>query len=198
MSVSRLWWIPWLGAILALPISTYVVFWMSFYVLAELDEGWRPTWMGNSSYADILVITPDNSTTGYSVELIPVSSAASYRESHRGATFLIPTDRQEELKKRLQDDLHLSWNTFDVKRISDRQQEVTLYFMDRTDDSHGSRYKADSDGVQLERYRYISDRGGIGIVLIAMLLTAAVHAIVLVYCVYRAVRRGRASVSADV
>lgn len=198
MTVSRLRWMPWLCAILALPISTYVVFWMSFYVLADLDEGWRPTWIGNSSYADILVITPDNSTTGYSVELIPVSSAASYRALHRGATFLIPTDRQEELKKHLQDDLHLSWNAFDVKRISDGQQEVTLYFMDRTDDSHGSRYKAASDGVQLERYRYISDQGGIGIVLIAMLLTAAVHAIVLVYCVYRAVRRGRASVSADV
>jgi len=154
--------------------------------------------MGDSSYADIIVVSPDSSIAGFSVEMIPVSSVASYRASHRGATFLIPSDRQEELKMRLQDDLHLSWNTFEIKRISDRQQQITLYFMDRTDDSHGSRYMASSDGVQLQSYRYVSDRGGIGILLMAGFLTAAVHALVLAYFLFRAVRWAKSSPKVNV
>lgn len=96
------------------------------------------------------------------------------------------------MKKRFEDDLKLSWNTFEIKQISDGQQEITLYFMDRTNDSHGSRYKASKNSVQLEIW-YISDRGGMGVVAMAMLVSAAIQVISIGYFFVRAIRgtRGR-------
>jgi hypothetical protein len=63
--------------------------------------------------------------------------------------------------------------------------------MDRTDDSHGSRYQASKDRVLLESYRYVSDRGGGAVVLLAMLVTGAVHVLALGYFVTRAICRRR-------
>lgn len=188
MTRTNLRWMHFLIAIAVSPISAYGVFWISLYALAELSEGWHPAWFGDSSNAQIVVVVPDSSPEGFSVEMIPVSSVGGYTSSHREATFLVSADRQNQLKKRLENDLHLSWNTFEIKQIADGQQEITLYFMDRTDDSHGSRYKASKNSVQLESYRYISDRGGIGIVLMAMLASAAVQVIILGYFLIRAIR----------
>jgi len=187
MKTSNSRWIHLLIAIAVSPISAYVVFWVAFYGLAELSEGWHPAWFGDSSNAEVIVVLPDSSPEGFSPELIPVASVADYIASHREATFLVPGDKQSQLKKRLEDDHKLSWNTFEIKQISEGQQEITLYFMDRTDDSHGSRYKASKNSVQLESYRYISDRGGMGVVLVAMLLSAGIHMFVLGYFVVRAV-----------
>jgi hypothetical protein len=188
MKITNLRWMHFLIAIAVSPISAYGVFWVSLYALAELSEGWHPAWFGDSSHAEIVVVVPDSSPEGFSAEMIPVASVAGYSASHPDATFLVSADRQNQLKKRLENDLHLSWNTFDIKEIADGQQEITLYFMDRTDDSHGSRYKASKNSVELESYRYISDRGGMGIVFMAMFVTAAVQVIVLGYFLIRAIR----------
>jgi hypothetical protein len=196
MKTSNSRWIHFLIAIAVSPISGYVVFWLAFYGLAELTEGWHPAWFGDSSHAEVVVVLPDSSPEGFSAELIPLASVTDYSASHREATFLIPGDKQNQLKKRLQDDHKLSWNTFDIKQISDRQQEITLYFMDRTDDSQGSRYKATKNNVQLESYRYISDRGGMGIVLFAVLFSAGIHVVVLGYFLVRAVRQKKPSLKA--
>jgi hypothetical protein len=63
--------------------------------------------------------------------------------------------------------------------------------MDRTDDSHGSRYRATKDSVQLEGYRYVSDRGGMGIMLLAMLVTLALDIFVVGFFVVRVIYRRR-------
>jgi hypothetical protein len=186
---------PWkwlLIAVVVLPIGSYIVFWVSLYTIAELFEGWHPAWFGDSSYAEIIVLVPDNSPDGFSAALIPVSSSRDYFASHPGCTFLIPSDRQVQVQERLKNDLKLSWTTFEVTRLSDGQEQITLYFMDRTDDSHGSRYRATKDSVRLERYRYVSDRGGMGIMLLAMLVTLALNVFVVGFFVVRAIyRRGK-------
>jgi hypothetical protein len=187
MSTVRSSW-PWLLiAFFALPISSYVVFRISLYAIAELAAGWHPAWFEDSSYADIIVLVPDNSPDGFSAELIPLSYAANYPSAHPGSTFLIPIDRQNLVQERLKTNLKLSWTTFEIKTLSDSQEQITLYFMDRTDDSHGSRYRATKDSVQLESYRYASDRGGIGIVLLAMMVTAAVDILVVGSFIVRAI-----------
>lgn len=181
---------PWthlLIAVLVTPITAFTFFWASVYVIAELDEGWHPAWFGNSSNAEVVVLSPDQSSEGFSVELIPVSTAANYVAEHRGCTFLIPMERKEQVQERLRNDLKLSWTTFEINRLDNGQEEITLYFMDRADDSHGSRYKASKDGVQLESYRYVADRGGVGIVFFAMFITFVVHALVLGFLLIRAV-----------
>jgi hypothetical protein len=187
MSTVRPPWIWLLIALVALPIGSYIVFWASLYVIAGLSEGWHPAWFGDSSHAEIIVLVPDNSLDGFSSELIPVSSSREYLSSHPGSTFLIPMNRQDLVQERLKSNLKLSWTTFEIKRLSDGQEEITLYFMDRTDDSHGSRYRAMKDTVQLESYRYVSDRGGIGIVLMAMLVTLAFIVFILGCFVARAI-----------
>jgi hypothetical protein len=198
MKTMKSRWIHLVIAIAVSPISAYVIFWMALYVAAGLSEGWHPAWFGDSSNADIVVVLPDSSREGFSAEMIPVSTVAEYTASHREAKFLISADRQNQLKKRFEDDLKLSWNSFEVKQISDGQQEITLYFMDRTNDSHGSRYKASKNSVELEGYRYISDRGGIGIVLIAVLVSAAVQIAILAYFLVRAIRDSRRTLKAGV
>ena len=185
---------PWahlLIAILVSPITAYAVFWGSFYVIAELDEGWRPAWFGDTSNADILALNPDNSAQGFSAELVPISLTASYTTTHPGCTFLIPIERKDRIQERLTADLKLSWTTFEIKQLSDGQEEITLYFMDRTDDTHGSRYRASKDAVQLQSYRYISDRGGFVIILLAMFVTFATHVLVLGFLLIRAIYASR-------
>ena len=177
MSKPRSPWLPLIIALAAAPITICIVFWITFYVTARLSEGWCPAWFGNSSYAEIMVFTPDDSPDGYSVEFVPFSATKKYVAEHPGSTFLVPSEKQEQVKDRLATSLHLSWQTFEIKALADGE-EITLFFMDRTDDSHGSRYKAAKDSVQLESYRYISDRGGIGVLLLAVLLTSAVHILV--------------------
>jgi len=194
MSRIRSPWMWLLIAIVVLPISSYGVFWISLYAIAELDEGWHPAWFGDSSNSQIIVLVPDNSPEGFSVELIPLSSVGNYRGEHPNATFLIPIDRQAQIQERLKSDLKLSWMTFEIKRLSDTEEEIAFYFMDRTDDSHGSRYKASKDSVKLESYRYISDRGGIGIVLLALLLTLIVNVFLLGYFIARAILLWRKNV----
>src|SRR5215813_1252145 len=104
-------WIHLLIATAASPISAYFVFWIALYTLAGLFEGWHPAWFGDSSHADILVVVFDSSPEGFSAEMIPVSSVADYTSSHREATFLVSADRQNQVKKRFEDNLKLSWNT---------------------------------------------------------------------------------------
>lgn len=130
---------------------------------------------------------PDNSPEGFYAELIPLSSARNYPSAHPGSTFLIPIDRQNQIQEQLKTNLKLSWTTFEIKRLSEGQEQITLYFMDRADDSHGSRYRASKERVQLESYRYVADRGGVGIVLLAILVTLSVSVFVLGYFVVRAI-----------
>jgi hypothetical protein len=186
-------------AIFALPIGSYIVFRISLAAIAEFVEGWHDAAFGDSSYADIIVFIPDHSYDGFSAELIPFSSVGNYPSAHPDSTFLIPTNRQNLVQERLKTNLKLSWTTFEIKMLSESQEEITLYFMDRTDDSHGSRYRATKDTVQLEKYRYVSDRGGIGIVFLAMMVTLAVDILVLGCFIARAIhiwRQHRRSQSA--
>jgi hypothetical protein len=154
-------------------------------------EGWHPAWFGDSSDAEIIVLVPDHSPEGFAAELIPVSSAANYPSAHPGSTFLIPVDQQNQVQERLKTNLKLSWTTFEIKKLSDRQEQITLYFMDQTDDSHGSRYRASNDTVQLERYRNVADRGAVGILFLAVLVTLVVNVFVLGYFVVRAIHLRR-------
>lgn len=101
-------------------------------------------------------------------------------------------DGKDRVRERLESELKVSWSTFEIKPLAAGQEEVTLFFMDRADDSHGSRYKAGKDGVQLESYRYIGDRSGIGVVLFAMFVTFVIHALVLGGLLIRAIYAWRA------
>jgi hypothetical protein len=180
---------PWthlLIAVLIAPVTGVVVYWLSLYAIATWADSWQPVWLGDSSYAQIIVFSSDRST-GRSAEMIPVSNAANYAAADPGATFLIPVDRTEQIQEQLKADLKLSWLTFDVKPLADGQQEITIYFMDRTDDSYGSRYKASKDRVQLESYRYAADRGAIGVLFYAMVLTVGIHMLVLGFLLLRAI-----------
>jgi len=184
-------WTRLLIAILILPITVYLVFWVSLFVAAELVESWHPAWIGNSSYADVIVFVPETSPEVFSVDLIPLASTADYIRAHPGSTFLVPIDRQTQVKERLETNLRLSWNTFEIKQLADGNQEISFYFMDRTNDSHGSRYNASKDRVQLKSYRYVTDRGGMGVLLLAVVATAGVHILALGYFIARALYRRR-------
>ena len=197
MSASTSLWIRLLGAILILPVSVYFVFWISLFAVAELVEGWHPAWFGDSSYSDVIVFLPGASAEGFSVELVPLSSTAHYVSAHPGSTFLIPIDRQAQVKQLLENNLKLSWNSFEIKQLAGGDEEISFYFMDRTDDSHGSRYQASKDRVLLESYRYVSDRGGGAVVLLAMLVTGTVHVLALGYFVTRAIYRRRRKLSLE-
>jgi hypothetical protein len=187
-------WTQLLIGVLVTPFSAVALFWGSSYGIAALSEGWHPVWFGDSSSAQVLVLNPDRSPDGFSVESTPVSLLAGYRAQNPGCTFLIPLDRKDEVQKRLETDLKLPTSTLEIKRLSAGEEEITLSFMDRADDSHGSRYKASKDGVQLESYRYAGDRDGIGIVLFAMFITFVIHVVGLGVLLGRAIfwwRRSR-------
>lgn len=170
-------WTQLLIGVLVTPFSAFALFWGSSYGIATLSEGWHPVWFGDSSSAQVLVLNPDRSPDGFSVQLTPVSILAGYRARNSGCTFLIPLDRKDEVQKRLETDLKLPTSTLEIERISEGEEEITLSFTDRADDSHGSRYRARKDGVQLESYRYAGDRDGIGIVLFVMLITFVTHVV---------------------
>jgi hypothetical protein len=187
MSKDRYPWTWLLIAIVVMPFISYVVFWISIHVGAQLTEGWSPAWLGDSSSADIIVLVPDDSIEGFRPELIPLSSAGDYPSMHPGSTFVIGTDQQNQVEERLKADLKISWVTFEIKRLSDSQEQINFYYMDQTDDCYGSRYRASKDRVQLERYCHVADRGAWGIVLNAMLVTLAVNVVVLGYFVFRAI-----------
>lgn len=181
-------------AVLVTPFSARGLFWASTYGIAAISEGWHPVWFGDSSNAQVLVLNPDQSPDGFSVELTPISFLTSYRVAHPGCTFFIPVDRQDQVQRRLETNLKVSTSTLEIKKVSAGEEEITLWFMDRTDDSYGSRYRANKDGVQLESYRYAGDRDGIGIVLFAMFVTFAIHVLVLGFLLARAIywwRRSR-------
>jgi hypothetical protein len=127
---------------------------------------------------------------------VPLSSTAHYVSAHPGSTFLIPIDRQAQVKSLLENNLKLSWNSFEIKQLADGGEEISFYFMDRTDDSHGSRYKASKDRVQLESYRYVSDRGGGAVILLAMVISTAVHVLALGF-VTRGIYRRRRKLSLE-
>jgi hypothetical protein len=65
MSTVRPLWIWLLIALVALPIGSYIVFWASLHAMAGLSEGWHPAWFGDSSYAEIIVLVPDNSLASF-------------------------------------------------------------------------------------------------------------------------------------
>ena len=187
MSILRSRWMHLVIALVVSPISGYLIFWISLVVGAHISEGWQPAWLGDTSYAEILAYIPDNSGEGFSVEFTNLASAPNYTSTHPGSTFLIPVEQQKQIQKRLEDDLKLHWDTFEIKKISDDQEEITFFYMDRTDDSRGSRYKASKDSVQLESYRYISDRGAWGVIGLAMAITLAVHVLLFGFLLVRAI-----------
>jgi len=179
-------WMPLLIAVLIAPVSGVAVYWLSLYAIATFADSWQPVWLGDSSYSQIIVLAPDQSK-GPSAELIPVYNAANYAALRPGSSFLIPVDRKEQIQEQLKTDLKLSWLTFDVKPLAEGRQEITIYFMNRTDESYGSRYRASKDRVELERYRYAADRGAIGILVYAMILTVGIHMVVFAVLLVRAI-----------
>jgi hypothetical protein len=187
MSKDRYPWTRLLIAIAVLPFISYAVCRISIHAIAQLDEGWNPAWFGDSSSAKIIVLEPEDSPEGFRPELIPFSSAGDYPSTHPGSTFVIPSNQQNKVEERLKTNLNISWDTFEVKRLSDSQEQINFYFIDQADDCYGSRYRASKDRVRLERYRYVGDRDEMGIVLIAVLVTLAVNVVVLGYFVFRAI-----------
>jgi hypothetical protein len=185
MSKGRYPWTWLLTAIVVLPFTSYVVFWISIHVGTRLIEGWSPAWFGDSSAAEIIVLVPDNSIEGFRPELIPLATAGDYPSMHPGSTFVIGSDQQNQVEERLKTNLKISWVTFEITRLSDSQEQINFYYMDQADDCYGSRYRASKDRVQLERYRHVADRGAMGIVLNALLVTLAVNVVVLGYVVFR-------------
>jgi hypothetical protein len=188
MSKDRYPWTWLFIAVVILPFISYFVFWISLYAFGELLNGWIPAWFGDSSRAEIIVLAPDDSPEGFRPELITVSSAADYPSTHPGATFVIPRDRQNQVEERLKINLNLSWTTFEIKRLSDSQEQITWYYIyQESGDSSGSRYIASKDRVQLQSYRMEGDGGATGIGLLAWLVTLAVNVVVLGYFVLRAI-----------
>jgi hypothetical protein len=187
MSKDRYPWGWLLIDIVVLPFISFGVFWISVSVGAQLTEGWNPAWFGDSSSAEIIVLVPDDSPQGFSPELIPFSSAGDYRSTHTGATFVIRSDQQNQVEERLKANLKLSWDTFEIKRLSDSQEQINFYYMDQVGDCYGSRYRASKDRVQLQSYRHVGDGGQMGIALLAVLVTLAVNVVVLGYFGFRAI-----------
>src|SRR5690349_5841205 len=112
MSILRSRWMHLVIALVASPVTGYAIFWISLVVGAQISEGWQPTWFGDSSYAEIMVYTHDNSAEGFSVEFIPLTSAHEYISTHPGSTFLVPIEQQKHIQDRLESDLKLHWNNF--------------------------------------------------------------------------------------
>jgi hypothetical protein len=188
MSTDRYPWTWLLTAIVVLPFISFLVFWYSLYAFDWMLNGWIPAWFGDGSHAEIIVLVPDDSPEGFRPELIPVLSAADYSSAHPGSTFVIPRDQQNQVEERLKTNLNLSWDTFEIKRLSDSQEQITLHSIyQQSGDSSGSRYIASKERVQLQSYRLEGDGGATGIGLLAWLVTLAVNVVVLGYFVLRAI-----------
>jgi hypothetical protein len=208
MRMSGTWlWRRLLVALILFPVGFFVVFWSSTFVLAQWDEAWRPAWLGDGAGAEAIVILPADTPPGFSVELVPFSMAKDFAASHPGSTFLIPrseqsadqqstgqpntgqpnmgqqgpqqdTLRQKEVEEQLR--LKLAWLSLDVEQLPGGAQQISIEDMDRTDDTHGTRYEASKDGVRLIRYRFVGDRDAMGVVLAAMVLSVLLNLIALV------------------
>jgi hypothetical protein len=226
MRMSGMWlWQRLLVALILFPISFFVVFWSSTFLLAQWDEAWRPAWMGDGVGAEAIVILPADGPPGFSAELIPFSIVKDFAARHAGATFLIPRSRQgagqqstgqqstaqqsqpqgqpqDALRqKEVEEQLRpkLASLSLDVKQLPGGAQQISIEDMDRTDDTHGTRYEASKDGVRLLRYRFVGDRDAMGVVLAAMVLSFLLNGIALVsvagWFIYRW-RKGSQSVGA--
>jgi hypothetical protein len=191
--MSGMWlWERLLVTLILLPVSFFVVFWASAFLLAQWDEAWRPAWMGDGAGAEAIVILPADAPPGFSAELVPFSMAKDFAASHPGATFLIPrseqstdqparqhdTLRQKEVEEQLRS--KLAWLSLDVKQLPGNAQQISIEDMDRTDDTHGTRYEASKERVRLIRYRFVGDRDAMGVVLAAMVLSFLLNMIALV------------------
>jgi hypothetical protein len=193
MRMSGMWlWQRLLVALILFPIGFFVVFWSSTFLLAQWDEAWRPAWMGAGVGAEAIVILPADGPPGFSAELVPFSMVKDFAARHSGATFLIPRSQQggdqqgqpqDALRqKEVEDQLRpkLASLSLDVKQLPGGTQQISIEDMDRTDDSHGTRYEATKDGVRLIRYRFVGDRDAMGVMLAAMVLSFLVNVIALV------------------
>jgi len=177
--------------LLLLPVTGYAVFWISLVSLASFIEGWHPSWFGEAPGTQVIVIAAGNPPEGGAVELVPYETAAAYVYAHRGSTFFVPIGQLNEVKEQLKARLKIPWITLEIKPLSDGNEEITLEYMDRTDDSHGVRYKATRDAVELRSSRYAGDRDGMGILLMAMGLTVLIHLVVIGYFAFRALYEWR-------
>jgi hypothetical protein len=221
MRMSGMWlWQRLLVALILFPVGFFVVFWSSTFLLAQWDEAWRPAWMGDGVGAEVIVILPADGPPGFSAELVPFSMAKDFAARHPGATFLIPrsqqgagqqsTGQQSQQQGQPQDALRqkeveeqlrpkLASLSLDVKQLPGGAQQISIEDMDRTDDTHGTRYEASKDGVRLLRYRFVGDRDAMGVVLAAMVLSFLLNGIALVsvagWFIYRW-RKGSQSVGA--
>ena len=208
MRMSGMWlWRRLLVALILFPVGFFVVFWASTFLLAQWDEAWRPAWMGDGVGAEAIVILPADTPPGFSVELVPFSMAKDFAANHPGSTFLIPrgqqsadqqstgqqntgqpnmgqqgpqqdTLRQKEVEDQLR--LKLASLSLDVKQLPGGAQQISIEDMDRTDDTHGTRYEASKDGVRLIRYRFVGDRDAMGVLLAAMVLSFLLNLVALV------------------
>ena len=86
--------------------------------------------------------------------------------------------RQKEVEEQLRP--KLASLSLEVKQLPGGAQQILIEDMDRTDDSHGTRYEATKDGVRLIRYRFVGDRDAMGVVLAAMVLSVLLNGIALV------------------
>jgi hypothetical protein len=228
MRMSGMWlWERLLVTLILLPVSFFVVFWASAFLLAQWDEAWRPAWMGDGAGAEAIVILPADAPPGFSAELVPFSMAKDFVATHPGATFLIPRSeqsadqqstgqqmgqqnreqqggpqgalRQKEVEEQLRS--KLAQLSLDVKQLPSRAQQISIEDMDRTDDTHGTRYEASKDGVRLIRYRFVGDRDAMGVVLAAMVLSVLLNGIALVcvggWFIYRWHKGSRGPVTAE-
>jgi hypothetical protein len=86
--------------------------------------------------------------------------------------------RRRKLKDQLR--LKLAWLSLEVKQLPGGAQQISIEDMDRTDDTHGTRYEASKDGVRLIRYRFVGDRDAMGVLLAAMVLSFLLNVIALI------------------
>jgi hypothetical protein len=165
MRMSGMWlWKRLLVALILFPVSFFVVFWSSTFLLAQWDEAWRPAWLGDGAGAEAIVIMPADTPPGFSAEVVPFSMAKDFVARHPGATFLIPrseqstnqqstgqqsTDQQARQhdtlqQKEVEEQLRskLASLSLDVKQLPGGPQQISIEDMDRTDDTHGTRYEA--------------------------------------------------------
>jgi hypothetical protein len=164
--------------------------------LSFWDEAWRTAWMGDGAGAEAIVILPADGPPGFSAELVPFSMVKDFAARHAGATFLVPrsqqgTGQQSQQQGQPQDALRqkeveeqlrpkLASLSLDVKQLPSGAQQISIEDMDRTDDSHGTRYEASKDGVRLIRYRFAGNRDAMGVVLAAMVLSFLLNVFALV------------------
>ena len=224
MRMSGMWlWRRLLVALILFPVSFSVVFWASTFLLAQWDEAWRPAWMGNGAGAEAIVILPADTPPGFSAELVPFSLAKDFAANHPGATFLIPRSeqgaeqqstgqqnmgqqgpqqdmlREKEVEEQLRP--KLASLSLDVKQLPSGAQQISIEDMDRTDDTHGTRYEASKDGVRLIRYRFVGDRDAMGVLLAAMGLSFLLNLVALVcvagWFIYRWRKGSRGAVMAE-